>query len=97
MPAFTPGPWKHELIHGAIDIFPASNTDSDIATVYDLSEEGEANARLIAKAPAMYELLKDILYDESSSQHMETILRVTAYIEGREITEEELIEYGFTD
>lgn len=62
-----------------------------------LPEETEANARLIAKAPAMYELLKDILYDESSSQHMETILRLTAYIEGREVTEEELTEYGFTD
>ena len=57
MPDFTPGPWKHELIHGVIDIFPASNTDNDIVSIYDLSEEGEANARLIAAAPDMYDLL----------------------------------------
>ena len=92
-------------------IFADRGTDKEkvIAEVHDvyeilaprrmnaLPEETEANARLIAKAPAMHELLKDILYDESSSQHMETILRLTAYIEGREVSEEELTEYGFTD
>ena len=87
-------------------IFANRGTDKEkvIAEVHDmyeiiaprrmnaLPEETEANARLIAKAPAMFDLLADI-YRDGSHDHEETILRLITYIEeGRELNDQELFD-----
>jgi len=63
-PTFTPGPWQIE------DCTPGESTglrfevgtkDSVIARTTDGWKEAHANARLIAAAPAMYEVLQEIL------------------------------------
>lgn len=56
---FTPGPWTFKATAGDHDfsVYPES-TGRDVALVRDFNE---ANARLIAAAPALYEALRDVL------------------------------------
>ncbi len=49
---YTPGPWNREMNY----IFDEHNRG--IATCYNMSGSGEANARLIAAAPDLLEALK---------------------------------------
>ncbi len=82
MNKFTPGKWKYFDLYGII------GTDTDgIARVYHagketLTAEGQANARLIAEAPAMYELLKecaDELAGDLSQECFDLIARVDGH------------------
>ena len=65
MNKFTPGKWKYFDLYGII------GTDTDgIARVYHagketLTAEGQTNARLIAAAPELYELVMDELRGET--------------------------------
>jgi hypothetical protein len=66
MSKHTPGPWKvEENYHWnrKVNVVPA--TGKDIAFVQNLNE---ADARLIAQAPAMLEALKEVL-DEIEKEH----------------------------
>lgn len=63
---FTPGPWSYTpAVPGATRSFyisgnrDANNREVDIGTVQGGFYSCEANARLIAAAPALYEALKD--------------------------------------
>jgi hypothetical protein len=58
----TPGPW-YALAEGVADaaIGYRAVIDSDGYTVCNPSPMGEANARLIAAAPDMYALLRDVV------------------------------------
>ena len=65
MPKWTPGPWQIGTKRGSdLDVifdngdFRVANIPFVYANDDRLSEIGKANAKLIAKAPEMYELLK---------------------------------------
>lgn len=63
-PKFTPGPWKYVRVQPGIDTFAIRTMDDDTLAAVGVSPVGWkpgkdiANARLIAAAPEMYELLK---------------------------------------
>ena len=61
MSKFTQGKWIYEYNHGAYDISSVRDIDNEIATIYNISDEGEANARLIAAAPDMYDALYEVI------------------------------------
>ena len=64
MNKFTPGPWKSGRKHPFsevryVDFTDMHGTTDEICTLYySKGEEQEANARLIAAAPEMYEALE---------------------------------------
>jgi ribosomal protein L40E len=68
LPPFTPGPWFYERAHGYNGFFIARRTPSSasgmngIASTYGHPDEKEveANARLIASAPALFGALKGL-------------------------------------
>jgi hypothetical protein len=55
---FTPGPWMISCIDGVEDSLMVGGGDDGSDIVADIREE--ANARLIAAAPAMYEVLQEL-------------------------------------
>ena len=55
---FTPGPWQLSCIDGVEDSLMVGGGDDGSDIVADIRDE--ANARLIAAAPEMYEVLKEI-------------------------------------
>lgn len=82
MPEFTKGKWKYFDLYGII------GTDTDgIARVFNagketLTPEGHSNARLIAEAPEMYELLKkcaDELAGDLSQECFDLIARIEGH------------------
>ena len=54
----TPGPWHLECHTGEIRIFPPSPERCGIAELNGTNETSQANARLIAAAPTMYEYIR---------------------------------------
>lgn len=71
---FTPGPWKVVRVKEDIDTFAIRTQDDDTLAAVGISPAGWkpgkdiANARLIAAAPEMYEMLdhiEDVLDDSS--------------------------------
>ena len=60
---FTPGPWTTYFSPALGSGRYVVNTegDTDIAIIVELAEEGEANARLIAKAPELADVLKAMM------------------------------------
>lgn len=59
--AFTPGPWDIEKHEGQGKCFINGAAGLSVAYVYgDSNKELEANARLIAAAPEMYEIIKNL-------------------------------------
>ncbi len=74
MAKFTKGEWKvtsnykRLYVHDE-NLYPEdSHGIRHIASINDSHGEEEANARLIAAAPAMYEALKDILENKNDPQ-----------------------------
>jgi hypothetical protein len=72
--SYTPGPWfvKENMPHGGgIGIGPDydDSGDSPHAIITFNGGESEANARLIAAAPAMFELLRDMLGDPTDKEN----------------------------
>ncbi len=75
MSKFTPGPWragrKHpDWPHCKVQYVIAECTNDEVCTLYYNDDEQDANARLIAAAPEMYELLHrlaPVLADEGLS------------------------------
>lgn len=60
---FTPGPWRIKnssspIAHERVRILGADGESVASSAAYRDTKEAEANARLIAAAPAMYEALK---------------------------------------
>lgn len=55
---FTPGPWQISCIDGIEDSLMVGGGDDGSDIVADIRDE--ANARLIAAAPEMYEMLKEL-------------------------------------
>ena len=65
-PAFTPGPWESEDCTPGDSkglCFAVKSKHTIVARTTDGWDEARANARLIASAPNMYELLRDILVE----------------------------------
>ena len=61
MPKFTQGKWKYkENAFGEISIRAINDDEICFISDYRPKEEQEANARLIAIAPAMYEFIKAV-------------------------------------
>jgi hypothetical protein len=56
--AFTPGPWQISCIDGVEDSLMVGGGDDGSDIVADIREEKDA--RLIAAAPAMYEVLQEL-------------------------------------
>ena len=58
----TPGPWATDLklYGGQYNVGPVTQPNMTVARVNGRDGEQEANARLIAEAPAMLEALKDL-------------------------------------
>ena len=69
MSNFTPGPWSH-IGQGDITGREDNGGTVDVCCVYLRTAPGrtEANAALIAAAPALYEALKDLLADIENYQ-----------------------------
>ena len=84
MSKFTPAPWEYERenLRGCYWIHQKGVTRQHVKT------NNEANARLIAAAPEMYELLKslvDILFAHSYSRDKAiSIVNLLACIDGEE-------------
>ena len=55
----TPGPWDYEP--RTLEVFQATFKHPSVAMVVPKGEQGEANARLIAAAPALLEALQRLL------------------------------------
>ena len=64
MAKFTPGPWRFKISTTPFYTrhYIYGDRGQGLAEVYT-HDDGEANARLIAAAPAMYEALKSVLFD----------------------------------
>ena len=58
---FTPGPWQLSCIDGVEDSLMVGGGDDGSDIVADVRDRDHANARLIAAAPAMYEVLSELL------------------------------------
>lgn len=69
---FTPGPWHAER-DGAVR---ASSGETVCA------EANPANARLVAVAPEMFELLVAVLYGRMTSDYKKAIARIEAQVAG---------------
>lgn len=61
MPEFTKGKWSYStyLTRGDFTLIRLEADGKKLGILFELEEENEANARLIAKAPEMYEMLQD--------------------------------------
>jgi hypothetical protein len=74
MSGFTPGPWEIDgaqvCIHGGCAL----------ADVHGADERAEANVRLIARAPDMYELIRDALDGDDFRERAEILI---AHIDGK--------------
>lgn len=65
MAGFTPGPWVEFQCDGdAVAIMPAGRV-GDVCTFGETCANANADARLIAAAPELYEALRKILADNS--------------------------------
>ena len=56
----TPGPWAISGIYHSIFIAPDDGKSGGLAKVFGCGPNAEANARLIASAPDMFDALQDI-------------------------------------
>ena len=94
---FTPGPWHYsEVMRGRDQYYRQIRADFKIAEVHACHSgvagtkkgraEDEANARLIAAAPAMYEVLREIemLMPHSKAVKHSGLREVLAKVEGGE-------------
>lgn len=92
MSKHTPGPWKHHpqdyvgWVRGAWDEIVAG--DRAVARVTRHDSEGEANARLIAVAPELLKMLKELLFLAQLASEDKWIeleaLKLIAKVEGKE-------------
>ena len=60
---FTSGPWNVERPYGEPGLYIAGPDTSLVAKLYEPSSFAEANARLIAAAPSLYEALVALVRD----------------------------------
>ncbi len=78
MSEHTPGPWRLDHEHGSLII--RSNDAGLIADVMPWANSNEANARLIAAAPDMFRILKELLmpcppeYAEATEQRIKALI-----------------------
>ena len=85
---FTPGPWQLSCIDGVKDSLMVGGGDDGSDIVADIRDE--ANARLIAAAPEMYEVLSGLLDTLEMSkgygfdEEHEKVREVLAKVEGVE-------------
>ena len=96
MSKFTGGKWEVDVIYGDRYVVYAETQDDAqaVADCYD-NEDSEANARLIAAAPEMYEMLeiaqeslREHRYDSPTAERIEKLLdRIDGY--GKEDAEDE--------
>ena len=79
MTDFTPGPWFNDdgLVYGRAGYGPVSFDIFDVEQWQGDTVEGHANARLIAKAPAMYAALKALVIKN------DRVLAALAEVEGK--------------
>jgi hypothetical protein len=68
----TPGPWKIKQVEDSTTVEVRDVYGLLVAEVGDTSLEDEANARLIAAAPALLEALKVMLYRFGGAAEKET-------------------------
>jgi len=77
MPKFTPGPWiiKHDfnVFKGNRSIAACGGYASNME---DVTPENIANARLIAKAPEMYEMLRGIFRETLDDEIAELLMEI---------------------
>lgn len=91
MSQYTPGPWIYERTKDMFEIAPAdlqgrAMWSLEICATTSDDEQGEANARLIAASPDLYEALKELLGDNEWGCNRPTYLKARAAIakaEGR--------------
>lgn len=79
--SFTPGPWEtsRDAVpegHVQITVY-AESSGERVATVF----QAEANARLIAAAPAMYEALKNLLANPGPRENRRDAVAALALVE----------------
>lgn len=80
MNEFTKGPWSSVLAH-----IKGSDKDVCVLRMFDMSpEEFNANARLIAAAPEMYELIKGIVCEALDPDLEDNCQDILNKIEGGE-------------
>ena len=84
--AFTLGPWQLSCIDGVEDSLMVGGGDDGSDIVADIRDRDEANARLIAAAPEMYEVLREIemLMPHSKAVKHSGLREVLAKVEGGE-------------
>ena len=93
MSEFTPGKWAFDMLPRKIGAIPITTPREEIAYVC-ASSRAEANARLIAAAPEMYEMLKEELIPTSdyggilSLSRTAKIRGLLAQIDGEEVSDE---------
>lgn len=77
---FTKGEWKARGTTRGLNGFYIGTDTQNIAQVYSSIPECEANARLIAAAPAMFEALKSVLSDLPFQPTKETYDKIEAIL-----------------
>jgi hypothetical protein len=67
---YTPGPWifQTSLINGFEFDIATSDFETFIAATYETEETTEANARLIAAAPELLEVIKTVLAETQAAE-----------------------------
>lgn len=69
----TPGPWTTDfkLYGGQYNVGPVTQPNMTVARVNGRDGEQEANARLIAEAPAMLEAIKELVAEHDERNRMD--------------------------
>jgi len=63
---WTPGPWRYDVQDGEVNGRPDASvlvTDLDVSSSVDDDDERDANGRLIAAAPDLYEALRTLAHE----------------------------------